>query len=72
MFGSLLVYACVTTFSPGPNNILLLSMAGQQGVKKCLKLMAGRWRGLFFFFFCFAVFISGAAKKMPKIIENLK
>ncbi len=43
---SFIVYACATTFLPGPNNVLLLSAAGQFGFKKCLPLLLGIWTGL--------------------------
>lgn len=46
VFFSLVAYACATTFSPGPNNVLLLSSAGRYGFKKCLPLMRGIWTGL--------------------------
>lgn len=46
IFLSLTAYACATTFSPGPNNVLLLSSTGQYGFKKCLPLMRGIWTGL--------------------------
>ena len=46
LFFSLVAYACATTFSPGPNNVLLLSSTGQYGFKKCLPLMRGIWTGL--------------------------
>jgi len=46
VFLSLVAYACATTFSPGPNNVLLLSSTGQYGFKKCLPLMRGIWTGL--------------------------
>lgn len=46
IFLSLATYACATTFSPGPNNVLLLSSAGQYGFKKCLPLLRGIWTGL--------------------------
>lgn len=46
VFFSLVAYACATTFSPGPNNVLLLSSTGQYGFKKCLPLMRGIWTGL--------------------------
>ena len=46
IFLSLAAYACATTFSPGPNNVLLLSSTGQYGFKKCLPLMRGIWVGL--------------------------
>lgn len=46
IFFALVAYACATTFSPGPNNVLLLSSTGQYGFKKCLPLMRGIWTGL--------------------------
>lgn len=46
VFFSLVAYACATTFSPGPNNVLLLSSTGRYGFKKCLPLMRGIWTGL--------------------------
>lgn len=46
VFFALTAYACATTFSPGPNNVLLLSSTGQYGFKKCLPLMRGIWTGL--------------------------
>ena len=46
VFSALVTYACATTFSPGPNNVLLLSSTGQYGFRKCLPLMRGIWTGL--------------------------
>jgi Putative threonine efflux protein len=42
----LAAYACATTFSPGPNNILLLSSTSRFGLRRCLPLMAGIATGL--------------------------
>lgn len=72
MFFSLIVYACVTTFSPGPNNILLLSMAGQYGIKKCLKLMTGIWTGFFLVMLFCGLFSSALARLMPNLIPYVK
>lgn len=38
--------ACAATFSPGPNNILLLSSVSAYGFRKCLPLLYGIWSGL--------------------------
>ena len=46
VFLELAAYACATTFSPGPNNILLLSCTSKFGLKKCLPLIFGIWTGL--------------------------
>lgn len=43
---SFVTYACATTFLPGPNNVLLLTAAGQFGFRRCLPLMCGIWTGL--------------------------
>ena len=42
----LAAYACATTFSPGPNNILLLSSTSRFGLRKCWPLIFGIWGGL--------------------------
>lgn len=42
----LAAYACATTFSPGPNNILLLSSTSKYGFRKCQPLIYGIWAGL--------------------------
>lgn len=42
----LAAYACATTFSPGPNNILLLTSTSKFGFRKCLPLIFGIWSGL--------------------------
>ena len=42
----LAAYACATTFSPGPNNILLLSSTSTFGFRRCRRLLFGIWTGL--------------------------
>ena len=42
----LAAYACATTFSPGPNNILLFSSTSRFGIRKCWPLIFGIWAGL--------------------------
>ena len=42
----LAAYACATTFSPGPNNILLFSSTSRYGIRKCWPLIFGIWAGL--------------------------
>ncbi len=46
LYLELAAYACATTFSPGPNNILLLSVTSKYGFKKCFSLILGIWSGL--------------------------
>ena len=48
IFSSLTIYALVTGWSPGPNNILLLSTTGQFGLKRSIKLITGIWSGLLY------------------------
>ncbi len=46
LYFSFVTYVCAVTFMPGPNNVLLLSAAGQTGFKRCLPLLFGIWSGL--------------------------
>ena len=46
VYQDLAVSACATTFSPGPNNILLLSSTSTHGFRKCMPLIFGIWTGL--------------------------
>jgi len=41
----LTITCCITVWSPGPNNILLLSTASRYGVRKNMPFMAGIWTG---------------------------
>lgn len=44
-FCDMTLTACLTVWSPGPNNILLLSNASKYGIRKNMKFMAGIWTG---------------------------
>ena len=46
VYASLAAYAAATTFSPGPNNILMLSSTSTHGFKRCMPLLLGVWSGL--------------------------
>ena len=46
VFLELALSACATTFTPGPNNILLLSSASTFGFRRCRPLIFGIWTGL--------------------------
>lgn len=46
VFVELALSACATTFTPGPNNILLLSSTSAFGFKRCRPLIFGIWTGL--------------------------
>ena len=60
-------YACATTFAPGPNNVLLLTAAGQYGWKRCLPLMCGIWTGLVTVMLLAGGFCNGLGKLIPQI-----
>lgn len=45
VFCDMTLTAALTVWSPGPNNILLLSTASKYGIRKNLKFMAGIWTG---------------------------
>ena len=47
-FIAMTVTACISVWSPGPNNIMLLSTASRYGVKKNMPFMAGIWTGAMF------------------------
>lgn len=44
-FFDMTLTACLTVWSPGPNNIMLLSNASKYGIRKNMKFMAGIWTG---------------------------
>lgn len=46
-FCEMTLTACLTVWSPGPNNIMLLSTASKYGIRKNMKFMAGIWTGSF-------------------------
>lgn len=72
MLITLLVFAATTTFSPGPNNILMLTLAGQFGFRKCLKIMLGIWTGSFTLMLCCGLFSSGLSRLLPGIAPYFK
>ena len=45
VFCNMTLTAALTVWSPGPNNILLLTTASKYGFRKNLKFMAGIWTG---------------------------
>jgi len=65
-------YACATTFAPGPNNVLLLTAAGQYGFRRCLPLMCGIWTGLLTVMTLAGGFCTGLSKLIPQIAPVFK
>lgn len=72
VFSSLAVYALVTGWSPGPNNVLLLSTTGQFGLKRSMKLITGIWCGFLSIMLLCAVFSVGLGKLLPDVVPYLK
>ena len=72
VFSSLTVYALATGWSPGPNNVLLMSMAGQFGFKKCLRFLAGICTGFLTVMLLCAIFSVGINRWLPGIVPLLK
>ena len=72
VLSSLAVYALVTGWSPGPNNVLLLSTTGQFGLKRSMKLITGIWTGFLIIMLLCAVFSVGLGKLLPGVVPYLK
>jgi cysteine/O-acetylserine efflux protein len=69
---SFITYVCAVTFMPGPNNILLLSAAGQTGFKKCVPLLLGIWSGLITVMLIAGGFCTALDKFIPSAAPYLK
>lgn len=72
LYLSFVAYACATTFLPGPNNVLLLSSAGQFGLKKCFRLLFGIWTGLVTVMLLAGTFCTVLQAVIPKIAPYFK
>lgn len=72
VFIDMTVSACVTVWSPGPNNILLLSTASKYGVKKNLRLMLGIWTGSLTLMCLSGIFCSALGNIIPGIQPYMK
>lgn len=69
---SFIMYVCAVTFMPGPNNILLLSSAGQSGLKKCIPLLFGIWTGLVTVMMIAGAFCTILSRSVPAAAPYLK
>lgn len=67
VFLSMVAYACASTFSPGPNNVLLLSSTGQYGFRRCFPLMRGIWTGLITVMLLCGFLCSALSELIPNI-----
>lgn len=72
VFSALTIYAMATGWSPGPNNILLISMTGQFGFKKCLKFLSGICSGFLTIMLLCALFSVGINRYLPGAVPVLK
>lgn len=67
-----IAYACATTFLPGPNNVLLLSAAGQFGFRRCIRLLLGIWSGLVAVMLLAGGFCAALGSLVPRIAPYFK
>ena len=60
-------YAAAATITPGPNNIISMSSAGQQGFRKSYPFNLGQWLGLSIVMVTGALFCNTLSAVIPKI-----
>lgn len=72
VFLDMTISAIITVWSPGPNNILLLSTASKYGVKKNFRLMFGIWTGSLTLMCLSGLFCSTLGKIVPGIQPVMK
>lgn len=72
VFLEMTVTAAVTVWSPGPNNILLLSTASKYGFRKNLKLLLGIWTGSLTLMCLSGIFCSTLSRVIPGIQPVMK
>ncbi|MDD6211600.1 MAG: LysE family transporter [Clostridiales bacterium] len=72
VFLDMTISACITVWSPGPNNILLLSTASKYGIRKNLKLLLGIWTGSLTLMCMSGLFCSALGHIIPGIQPLMK
>lgn len=72
IFWEMTLTACLTVWSPGPNNIFLLSSASRFGLKKNMKFMLGIWTGSLTLMVLCGIFCSTLAAVIPGIQPVMK
>jgi len=72
VFIEMTISACLTVWSPGPNNILLLSTASKYGIKKNIKLLLGIWTGSLTLTCLCGIFCSTLGNIIPGIQPIMK
>lgn len=72
VFIEMTITAALTVWSPGPNNILLLSTASKYGIRKNLRLLLGIWTGSFSLMCLCGIFCSTLGSMIPGIQPIMK
>ncbi len=72
LYLSFIAAALAVTILPGPNNVLLLSVAGQSGFKRCLPLIAGIWSGLLAVMIIAGSFCTALGSLIPRVVPVFK
>ena len=72
VFVEMTLTACITVWSPGPNNILLLSSASKYGFKKNLLFMFGIWTGSLSLMILSGIFCKTLVSIVPGIQPVMK
>lgn len=72
VFIEMTLSAILTVWSPGPNNILLLSTASKYGIKKIFRLMTGIWTGSLTLMCLSGIFCTTLGKFIPGIQPVMK
>lgn len=72
VFIEMTITAALTVWSPGPNNILLLSTASKYGIRKNLKLLLGIWTGSLSLMCLCGIFCSTLGSIIPGIQPVMK
>lgn len=71
-FIQMTITAIITVWSPGPNNIMLLSTASRYGIRKNLKFMAGIWTGSLTLMILSGLLCSSLSAVVPGIQPMMK
>lgn len=72
VFTSLTLYAISTGWSPGPNNVLLMSLSGKFGLKKCRRFLGGICAGFLTIMLLCAVFSVAINRFLPGVVPFLR
>lgn len=65
-------YTVLTALSPGPNNILALSVSGRSGIKQSRNILLGIYAGFFCVMILCGAFSAALARIIPSVIGYLK